>query len=154
MKEDGLKVCHLSRSTLPTTPSFLTHSKTNMNFTDFYKPPFKLDDYDECIVWMGDEERGLTWAADFASDWSEGHGFDLELKKGIVECLNGNKKGFIDKQRLKVGDVDLYLDGQLLMWARGWGELTSPNCLGLDGDSAAKLQDQFIEHIYNCISKL
>lgn len=44
-------------------------------------------------------------------------------------------------------------NGKDLFVARGWGYMTSPGCLGLDGETAARIQDNMIKEFVETFNK-
>ena len=48
-------------------------------------------------------------------------------------------------------DGNIYLDGDLILVVRGWGYLTGAGCLNLSAKEARKIQDEFAQHVVNCL---
>lgn len=51
------------------------------------------------------------------------------------------------------GEAMIDQNGKDLFVARGWGYMTSPGCLGLDGETAARIQDNMIKEFVETFNK-
>ena len=73
-----------------------------------------------------------------------------EMLNRICEILNHTKptKG---NPGVSAKDGNIYLDGDLILVVRGWGYLTGAGCLNLSAKEARKIQDEFAQHVVNCL---
>ena len=73
-----------------------------------------------------------------------------EMLKVVCEILNGTRasKG---NPGVTADGIDIYLNGDLLLVVRGWGYLTGTGGLNLGEKEAAKIQDDFAQHVVNCL---
>ncbi|MGN0218756.1 MAG: hypothetical protein ACI4AX_00560 [Muribaculaceae bacterium] len=73
-----------------------------------------------------------------------------EMLDRICEILNHTKptKG---NPGVSSKDGNIYLNGDLILVVRGWGYLTGAGCLNLSVKDALKIQDEFVQHVVNCL---
>lgn len=73
-----------------------------------------------------------------------------EMLTRICEILNHTKptKG---NHGVSVKDGNIYLNWDLILVVRGWGYLTGAGCLNLSVQDARKIQDEFAQHVVNCL---
>ena len=118
--------------------------KKNMQWTDIWRKPFKYDHYG--YIW--DRDNVMTFTVD---DLTEENDKEMaELCSSIVTALNGEEvtrkyRGLVIKD-----GCDLYLDGKMVGYFRGWGHLTGG--LKMNSYQAAQVQDQLIREVLNKIS--
>lgn len=101
--------------------------------------------------------------------WNKVHtqdgGMAFDFVKGMVPVNNDDSDDECPTQQLFVdiingvsnktiaGDFDygdggyILLNGKEIISIRGWGNLTSPNCLNLTAEAAARVQDKFADYI-------
>lgn len=111
-----------------------------MDFKKAYKFPLKYDGMS--YVWGKD--NGMVLMFDIDDNTSD------EFRYDMVKCLNEEDVD-LSISELAYIEGDYFIDGKLFMIQRGWGNLTSPNCLGLSTEAAIKVQDEFAEFV---LSKL
>lgn len=73
-----------------------------------------------------------------------------EMLTRICEILNHAKptKG---NPGVSAKDGNIYLNGDLILVVRGWGYLTGCGGLNLGEAQAIKIQDEFAQHVVNCL---
>lgn len=76
--------------------------------------------------------------------------YPIEMLRAVCDILNGTKtsKG---NAGVSADGINIYLNGDLLLVVRGWGHLTGCGGLHLDEEEAAKIQDDFAQHVVNCL---
>lgn len=73
-----------------------------------------------------------------------------EMLSRICEILNGTNP-VTGNPSVNADGPNIYLEGDLLLVVRGWGYLTGSGCLNLDEKEAIKIQDEFAQHVVNCL---
>lgn len=68
----------------------------------------------------------------------------------IVETINGNENAKIENITYENGEF--LINGQMAFIVRGWGHLTGIGGRNLPSEVAAKLQNDFANHILNKLS--
>lgn len=107
--------------------------------TEIFKGPYTTDgsyiydSNDQMCLMVGDCEN-----------------FPEEMLNRICEILNGTKptKG---NPSVTVDGPHIYLNEDLILVVRGWGYLTGAGCLNLSEDEACRIQDDFAQHVVNCL---
>jgi len=111
-----------------------------MNWRKYYKMPLRLDDWGH-MVW----DSKNTHALDFNDKTTTEY-----MQEQIVDAIN--EKGGYRISNLYVEDgVDFYKDGEYIFCVRGWGYLTG-TC-NLPSEKAAKVQDEFVDFIFEKLTK-
>lgn len=96
----------------------------------------------------------VTWHKVFTSD--DGMAFDFcgkyrddeELLVELVEIINGYKQpAHYMNLRYDSNQHTILLNDEKFIMIRGWGNLTSPNCLNYEPHKAVEIQDEFAEYI-------
>ena len=103
---------------------------------DYYKLPLKLDEW--CgYVWDEDNTNAIC----FGDDVKE------EFQSDLIDCLNGKQNFMIDGLTYK--GCDFFINDNYMFCVRGWGYLTGAGACNLSIKEATRIQDGFIEHIFN-----
>lgn len=108
-----------------------------MDWRKVWELPLKVDDYGGCYAWGNNDTMALTF---------DYEGFLTHFNVDVVNAINGVKEWNFGGEWTAQG-CDIYWNGDYVFCVRGWGELTSPSCLGLSREEAAQTQDDFIEFI-------
>lgn len=111
-----------------------------MDWRKVWELPLKADDYGS-YAWGNNDTMALTVDVD-----------DYTLLEEIVDAINDTKP-FTRGGVWTAKGCDIFCNEEYVMCARGWSELTSPNCLGLSQKEAAETQDDFIEYILSKLNK-
>lgn len=111
-------------------------------FESAFKMPFHLDRYGETYVWDNNKNQMVLMFSDEV--------VDSDLKKAVVECINTGE--FYEALKGKEftnpnNDDEIFMNGEYFMCVRGWGYLTSRNCMNLSTRDAAEIQDNLVEFI-------
>ncbi|MEX0596252.1 MAG: hypothetical protein WD512_07105 [Candidatus Paceibacterota bacterium] len=118
-----------------------------MKFKDAYEFPLEL-------MWSKVHTKDGGMAFDFAKGFGKPNDEDDEecpTQQRVVDIINGKIDGDI-KGDFDYKDGDIYLNGKFIITIRGWGNLTSPNCLNLTPEAAARVQDEFAFYIIKRLS--
>ena len=109
-------------------------NKKPKSWEEYYELPIKYDyGYGFC--------KNNTMALTFNHDLP-----DEDCEK-IVDVING-------KSEMKINGLaqiqnDFYQDGELIFFIRGWGGLIGIGGHNMSEDEAVKIQDGFIEYVFN-----
>lgn len=74
---------------------------------------------------------------------------DIKLINSIINTINGNGNAKFDFVEYK--NQRIYINNKPIFLIRGYGYLTSTGGLNLDSKTAAKIQDDFCNHIVSLI---
>lgn len=115
-----------------------------------YKDVYKLP-----LVW----DNTSSWIWDSGGNFVAQYLFygDDEKAKNLLETIN--KDRIIRDKTIRFfheeGEVYVEKDGKVeaLILIRGWGNLTSPNCLDLSVEEAENVQDTFAEFIVKQLNR-
>lgn len=141
-----------------------SEAKQSITWRDVYKPPFRLHAYG-LTLWSENSVWAIQTFDEIENETPEANYYrNLTILMMLVMAVNNwdqppqdaglkytEAREMIDEM-LKVLPMPLVADGEVirdadgrdLFLARGWGELTSPACQGLDGKTAAALQDSMM----------
>ena len=115
-------------------------------FDEFYKAPYKND-------WGVVMSSNNNWAWTFKD-------FEKEFQELVMLLIEGFPTDtYFVRSMLRHEGATIFLknsegEEKMIMQIRGWGALTGTGGgLGLDGDTAAKIQDDFCDWIISKISK-
>lgn len=104
-------------------------------FEKYYKKPFKLDSFS---VYIFDKDNNMTIMMEYD---------ELELTETLENILNDVPfKPLTEKFHSNGCDV-FDSNNKYRFCVRGWGRLTSPNCLNLDEETAIKIQDSMVDYV-------
>jgi hypothetical protein len=108
--------------------------KKPKSWEEYYKLPIKYNySYGYC--------KNDTMALTFNHDLS-----DEDCEK-IVDVINGNSEMKING--LAHIGTNFYQDGEYIFCVRGWGGLIGIGALNMSEEEALKIQDGFIEYVFN-----
>ena len=106
-------------------------------FRDVYQLPFHRRTLVD--TWIYDEGNNFCFQFEKYRD---------ELNILLLQVINGDR--YLENENLtfhhKDGEI-IDNNGNHLITIRGWGNLTSPNCLGLSPEEAANIQDSLADYI-------
>lgn len=105
-----------------------------------WKEVWKLPLWDDKSGYAWDSENTMALTAEGYEEE------DMKMMSDIVAAINGEKE-FENKGGWTAIGCDIYHNGELKFYARGWGHLTSPSGCNLSSEEAAKTQDGFINYI-------
>lgn len=112
-----------------------------IHWDDVYKLPLHADHHGS-YAWTPDD----TMALDFDFD------VDMKVREEIIATINGERESST-KERWRVrNDIDFFLDGVYMFCVRGWGHLTGTGAMHLPEESAARIQDEFVNYILSKIN--
>ena len=114
------------------------------SFMEVWKPPFWTDHYG--YIW--DKENNMTFSTDDLRE--DNDAFVQEFCDNLVNALNGKECKKYNGLEIKDG-CDLYINGELFGYFRGWGHLCGG--LKLPEEEATRLQDELIAHSMRLISE-
>lgn len=103
------------------------------NFKDIYKLPLSVCD-SHVYVWTENGVMAFNNLVGFEES-------DVEYLNNLVAAINGETPGVYNAE---AKDGRIFVDGEKVLLARGWGYLTGGGALNLPSDVAAKMQDDFI----------
>ena len=134
------------RAVAPNSPAcwaFKDVNEDNLGFRDVWTLPLKMDDYS--YAWDQNNVMALTF-----EDGCTAEEFYAmrKLAKDVVAVINGEKESD-SKGRWTHEVCDFFLDGEYVFCVRGWGHLTGTGALYLTTEGAERIQDEFIDYIYN-----
>lgn len=110
------------------------------DYRDVWRPPFHSDG----AGYVYDSDWNMVFTTDFHDD-------DIHVANNIAALLNDDPSATkMHNLEVKQG-CDLYQDGKLLGFFRGWGHLTGCGALNLPVKRATEIQDEFIKW---CLTKL
>ena len=113
----------------------------HLTFNDAWIGPFH---YDGC-GYIYDSENTMVFTFECPDDIEEDKMYK-EISDKMVNALNGLEVEPINGIEIQDG-VDLYKDGKLIGYFRGWGHLTGTGAMNLSSETATKLQDSFIDYV-------
>ena len=106
-------------------------------FRDVYQLPFHRRTLVD--TWIYDEGNNFCFQFEKYRD---------ELNILLLQVINGDR--YLENENLtfhhKDGEI-IDNNGNHLITIRGWGNLTSPNCLGFSPEEAANIQDTLADYI-------
>ena len=106
-------------------------------FRDVYQLPFHRRTLVD--AWIYDEGNNFCFQFEKYRD---------ELNILLLQVINGDR--YLENENLtfhhKDGEI-IDNNGNHLITIRGWGNLTSPNCLGFSPEEAANIQDTLADYI-------
>ena len=107
--------------------------------TDIFPAPYTTDG-----VYIYDANNQMCLMAGDCNNYPEA------MLNVVCEILNGTRAS---KGNAGVGadGMNIYLNGDLLLVVRGWAYLTGVRGLNLDEKEAAMIQDDFAQHVVNCL---
>ena len=130
----------------PACPNFKRADEDKIGFRDVWTLPLRMDDYS--YAWDQNDVMALTFEdGDNEQDFNNMRA----LAKNVVAAINGKEESDT-KGRWTHETCDFYLDGKYAFCVRGWGHLRGPGGLNLTDESAARIQDEFIDFIYERIN--
>lgn len=103
-------------------------------FSEVWNLPLRIDGNASHYVWSDNDVIALTFAID-----------DLSLIRAIVDRINGKACEISGKWERR--GTDFYRNGKIVFIVRGWGHLTGSGGLCLPPEEAARVQDEFCDHI-------
>lgn len=106
-------------------------------FENIYLMPFVSELPD---TWIRDQNH--NFAFQFESFRDEKNELFLDVINGKKNLKNSDLKFYH-----KDGEIRTLIENIHIITIRGWGNLTSPNCLGLSQEEAANVQDTLAEYI-------
>ncbi|WP_290193474.1 hypothetical protein [Paramuribaculum intestinale] len=107
--------------------------------TEIFKGPYSTDG-----IYIYDCNNQMCLMAGDCENYPE------QMLGRICEILN-NTKPTKGNPAVSVEDGHIYLNGDLILVVRGWGYLTGAGCLNLSNEEALKIQDEFAQHVVNCL---
>jgi hypothetical protein len=152
-----------------------SEAKQSITWRDVFKPPFRLENH-RMTLWSANDVWTIqTFDEEDGYSPKEKYAFNLTILMMLTMAVNNwshppqdaglkytEAREMIDDM-LKVlpmplvapdtGEVIRDANGRDLFLARGWGELTSPACQGLDGNTAAALQDSMLKEFAEMFNK-
>ena len=122
-----------------------------VDYNKVWVRPFKFDDCS--YVWDKNNVMVFTFEDDILVKNGEDGKPVWNSEPGYRFAALLNEAPGIEKfSGLEIKDgCDLYMDGKLIGYFRGWGHLTGTGGLNLSEKEAAEIQDEFIA---DCLSKL
>jgi hypothetical protein len=110
-------------------------NKKIKSWEDVYKLPLKLDEYGNQYVWCDNDVMAIT--------------FDSLTDNERDECVKAiNGKSNFKINNLSYKDSDFYQNSEYIFCVRGWGHLTGIGGLNLSAKKALKIQDGFVNYIF------
>lgn len=106
----------------------------NLAFKDLYQFPFHETKYSS---WVYDNDSNFIFQFEFS---------DKETRRKTLEILNGELLEY-KRQEVTHDRGEIFVNGQLFILIRGWGNLTGTGAYNLKGEYAAKIQDTLAEYI-------
>ena len=106
-------------------------------FKDVYKLPFEK--YIPEDTWVYDQNNNFCFQFEIYRD---------DINDKFLEVINGKRK--IKDKNILFEHKEGYITtnkGKKVILIRGWGNLTSPNCLNLSPEEASNVQDTLAEYI-------
>ncbi len=126
-----------------------------MIYTDYYKFPLKLDDCNK--VWTVENKMAFDFPVRGLDSKNDCHFISEDSHQKVVNILNGGDQKINVDLKLSYNESIIFaeIDGSKKQFIsiRGWGALTGTGGLHLDGDIAAKMQDEFAEFIIEKINE-
>lgn len=107
-------------------------------FKKYYEFPIRTDEYGS-YAWS----KNNTMALMFNSKVNRGD------RQKIVDAINGKTENKIEN--IKHTNHNFFDGDEYIFCVRGWGFLTGIGGCNLPSEKAIKIQDEFIEHIYNSL---
>ena len=115
----------------------------NMHWQDVWNLPLKLDEYSGTYAWDTDNVMALSF------NWKDR--IPTAIRQDIINAING--EDIVWPESWKHNGGDFFLGDKYVFCVRGWGHLIGCGALHLPEDEAARIQDEFIEYIFNCLNK-
>ena len=135
--------------------------KKTGNFKDYYRFPLMIDEYSGNVIAQPDKSGYMM-----AFDWI-GNEFICEypvkgqrgdkLAEAIIKCLNEeseDRPDFLWSKDITGDPTIICMNGVPCIEMRGWSNLTSDVCWGLEPKCAAKIQDEFRDWIIDKLNGL
>lgn len=118
-------------------------------FKEVYKLPFEK--YSFTDTWAYDQNNNFCFQFEFNSQ-TEVNG--LNLQELLLKVINGKEtlKNPDLKFTHRFGEIKDSNDKKYIT-IRGWGNLTSPNCLNFSDEEASNIQDTLAEYIVERLNK-
>jgi len=115
-----------------------------MKYTEAFKFPLHYDGM--CYIYGKDNGMVIQFDLDDETD--------DKFRYNLVKKLNGEKDISLTIPTLSYNkeEQEYTIDGKPFMIQRGWGNLTSPNCLNLTNEKAAQVQDEFAEFVLKTLT--
>lgn len=110
-------------------------------FKDYYKFPLKSDSL-RVYVWTADDQMAFNWCCNLPK----------ETRQEIVDIINGTSNKKSEKEWI-VKNNRIYYDDKLVLLTRGWGMLRGIGAYNLDEETAARIQDEFINYVVEQLNK-
>jgi len=111
-----------------------------LTFRDFYEFPFHSAKYGS---WVYDANSNFIFEFEFSNK---------ETRQRTLDILNGELTDY-KRHIIEYKDGEIFVNGELFLLIRGWGNLTGAGAYNLNGDYAAKIQDTLAEYIVEKIKK-
>ena len=114
-------------------------------FKDYYKFPLETGPLG-IYVWTADGQTAFNW---LCRD-------NVVLRQDVLDKINGDEHSGITQrtwsvQQSSIGRVNCCDDAPVLL-PRGWGMLRGIGGYNLDEETAARIQDEFIDYIVNTLN--
>ena len=108
-------------------------------FRNYFKLPFKLDDYGCDYVW---DATGCQMVLQFDDDINQ------QIKNDVVNAINtGEVSDHLKRQNFAFKEEEIFCNGEFMMCLRGWGYLTGQGSLSLSDGSAIEIQNSLRDYI-------
>lgn len=125
-------------------------------FKQYYRFPLSIDEYCGNVIAQPDNSgymRAFDWVGnEWISEFPIGGDLGEQLADQIVRYLNCKteyRPDFIWSADPSGDPTIICMNGVPCIEIRGWSDLTSPACWGLDSKTAASVQDEFRDWIIN-----
>ena len=112
----------------------------NVHWNDVYKLPLHADRHGS-YGWTQNDVMALDFEFDVPG-WEE-------IRKDVIATINGEKESSTKGKWYVANAIDFFLDGVYVFCVRGWGHLTGTGALHLPEESAARIQDEFVQYIFS-----
>lgn len=125
-----------------------------MNWNDFYKAPFSLDEGCGRVIAQPNPYTRDTWAWDwidnqYISEYPIENYRGADLAEGILRYINGESEYRPDFKWSKDDNSIIYINGEPCIEIRGWGCLTGVGGYNLSNEDACKIQNDFADFLVN-----
>jgi hypothetical protein len=97
------------------------------------------------------KDNGMAF--DFMGPWKGYTEKDEAFQEKIVSAINGEIEYVVVGRLMYDTEGYILLNGEKVISMRGWGNLTSPNCLNLPVEEAADTQDGLAFYIINKLTR-
>jgi hypothetical protein len=115
-----------------------------------FKKAYKFPLYSYCGKAFT-KDNGMAF--DFMGPWKGYTEKDEAFQEKIVSAINGDIEHVVVGRLVYDSDGHILLNGEKIILIRGWGNLTSPNCLNLTNEEAVSTQDEFALFIINKLTR-